>query len=144
MAIITGPPTVSVSGASFTGAAEALEIISNHAYAFSGQLGANTSAVTHFQFTSGNYYFVGDLTVNGATSIGSPSNGRTTVWDLSFNGAVVANLKTDSAAADFSTNPAVNAILIPPYTEVKLVAVSDATSGDRLTSAVITGRIYRG
>ena len=42
-------------GGSFTGPAQALEIIGDHAYGISGQFGIDSSnVVTHFEFTSGN------------------------------------------------------------------------------------------
>ena len=47
------------SGGSFTGPAEALEIIGNHAYAYSGTFEATTAEQTALDFTSGNYLFVG-------------------------------------------------------------------------------------
>lgn len=137
-----GNPT----GGAFTGPAEALEIIGDHAYAYSGQHGINSSAVvTHFQFTTGNYYLVGKLYCNGATSQlpNNTQSGSVTVWDLSFNGVIVIGLKTETNEEDSPSTSSCK-LIIPPYTEVNLVGGSDVTSADRKTNAVIVGRIYRG
>jgi len=130
-------------GDSFVGPAQALEVIGNHAYAMSGALASNTSAVTHINFTSGNYYFVGRITCNGALLVSSPDVGRTSVFQVSLNGGVVSLMKADSAEED---QPATvyNDIVIPSYTEVEVTCVSDASTADRLTSVIMTGRIYRG
>jgi len=128
---------------SYTGPAEALEIVGDHAYATSGALSSNTTAVTHLKFTSGNYYFVGRITCNGAMGATIPLVGRTSVFQVSLNGVVIALMKTDSVEED---QPATvyNDVIIPAYTEVEVSAVSDTTTADRLTSVLMTGRIYRG
>jgi len=134
-----GNPT----GGSFTGPAEALEIIGDHAYAFSGTLGSSNSELTHLKFTSGNFYLVGRLTCNGAADKATISNGRLTVFTLTLNGAEVALIRTQTPDADMP-GTIYNDIIIAPYTEVEVTAISDASSSTRKTSALITGRIYRG
>ena len=119
-----------------------IRYVNEYAYAFSGQHASNTSAVTHFSFTSGAGVLVADLYCNGATTLGSPTNGRTTVWNLSFNDIIIVGLKTDSASADYAGPTVHNKIMIPPFTKVELLAYSESSSADRLTSAVITGRVY--
>ena len=56
-------------GGSFTGPAEALEIVGDHGLALSGLFSSNTSTYTMLNFTSGNYYLVGALTCSGAIII---------------------------------------------------------------------------
>ena len=119
-----------------------LRYVGNYAYAFSGHLAVDTSAVLHFSFTSGSGVLVADLYCNGATKLSDPGAGRTTVWYLSFNDILVAGLKTDSAAADFAGPTIHNKIIIPPFTKVKLEAYSESSTADRLTSAVISSRVY--
>ena len=55
-----GNPT----GGSFTGAAQALEIIGDHAYGYSGVLDINGTETDMLSFTSGNFYFVGTVQFN--------------------------------------------------------------------------------
>jgi len=131
------PPTASVASVG-----PGIRYVGDYAYAYSGQFATNTSAVIHFAFTSGSGILVADLFCNGATKIGDPSAGRTTVWNLSFNDIVIVGLKTDSASADYAGPTIHNKIIIPPFTEVELEAYSDSVSADRLTSAVISGRVY--
>jgi hypothetical protein len=126
-------------GGSFTGPAEAIEIIGDHAYAYAGLAAAATSIDTRLDFTTGNYYFVGRLTANGSAALDA---GNITDWVLSLNGTDVAKLQTETATED--QPPTVyNEIIIPPYTEVKVTSESNGDSAGRMTSCIMTGRIYR-
>ena len=130
-------------GNSFTGPAQALELVGDHAYAYSGEVGSSSAGPTHLKFTSGNYYFVGRLTCNGALKVADPNVGRTTIFTLTLNGGIVALIKVDSVEED-QPSTAYNDIIIPPYTEVEVTATSDTTTADRLTTVLMSGRIYRG
>ncbi len=133
-----GNPT----GGSFTGPAEALEIVGDHAYAYSGQLAAATVDVLHLSFTSGNYYFVGALSCLGQTLANNTPSGGISNFKLALNGTIVAAVKTDTKEEDSPSN-AIIPIIIPPYTEVTVnVESGDDTSFS--TNANLTGRIYRG
>jgi len=127
-------------GGSFTGPAEALEIIGDHAYAYSGLHAASTTPANHLDFTSGNYYFVGRLYLNGAVAPGS-TNGQDSTCELSFNGVSVALIRTRCDADDQPSTQS-NDIIIPPYTDVT-ANVDSAAGGVQTTSLVLTGRIYR-
>ena len=131
------------AGNSFTGAAQALEVAGDFAYAYSGQFGASGTEVTHLEFTSGNFTFVGRMTVNGAVDIADIGNGRLTIFILTFNGTVISLLKTETLEEDMP-NSIYNDIIIPPYTDVKVTAISDAGSSTRKTTVLMTGNIYRG
>jgi len=126
---------------SFTGPAEALEVTQDHAYAYSGTQGINTSPVTALSFTSGNFYLVGRIYCNGGVTAGSAS-GNVSVFDISFNGTSIGLLRTRTAADD-SPDTVYNDIIIPPYTEVQVTITSGGTDAAILTSVNITGRIYR-
>lgn len=127
---------------SFTGAAEALEIYGDHAAGYSGPLSISTSAVTHFEFTSGNYYFNGDISTGGVTLAGNPGSGSIVVVNVLFNGSTVFSFKTESGAED-QMSWVVMPLLIPPYTEVKVTAEADQSSAPHKCSIQIIGRIYR-
>ena len=129
-------------GGSFTGPAEALEIIGDHAYAYSGEIQIATSDVTHLEFTSGNYYFVGNLEALGPTKPAAPNDGNSALFHLSFNGVGLSTLKMDTEVEDMPSFVAMD-IIIPPYTEVKVVVHSGGTTSNMVTSANLTGRIYR-
>jgi len=136
-----GNPT----GGSFTGPAEALEIIGDHAYAVSGTFASTTATQTLLNFTSGNYYFVGTLTCSGGVEFTSAGVGSGTLnaWQLSFNGSAIAIFLTDTLDRDKPTNSVVP-IIIAPYTEVQLEMLANDNNTEDLASAGLHGRIYRG
>ena len=129
-------------GGSFTGPAEALEIVGDHAYAYSGLEQAYADETTRFDFTSGNYLFVGRLTGNASADPTGLDNGNITAWTMSFNGTEVLRFKVESDGED-SPMLGYNEIIIPAYTEVKVVSQSNGDSPGRMTSGILTGRIYR-
>ena len=129
---------------SFTGPAEALEVIGDHAYAYSGPISAAQSPITALSFTSGNFYLVGRINFDGNTQTYTPQTGvEASICLIYFNGSLVSDMKTGTTS---ETMPASNwtDIIIPPYTEV--IATVDASSDDSNYYATIriTGRIYRG
>ena len=128
-------------GGSFTGPAEALEIVGDHGYAYSGNQGINTSAVTALSFTSGNFYLVGKIYCNGGVTAGSAA-GNISVFDLSFNGTSVGLLRTHTGSDD-NPDTVYNDIIIPPYTEVKVTVTSGGVDAAILTTVLLTGKIFR-
>jgi len=135
-----GNPT----GGSFTGPAEALEIVGDFAFAYSGQFEATTSAQTALDFRTGNYFFVGQYALYGAIDPTSPGGSRSSTSGLlSFNGVNLLIL----ASGESSKRSAMEAtcqILIPSYTEVKVVLETDDNQGSQFMSVSMVGRIYRG
>jgi len=131
-------------GGSFTGAAQALEIYGDFALAYSGLRSANNSDVTHLEFTSGNYLFVGELAVTGAIteSASNLGSGYITKFTTSFNGQELIFLKMDTENEDQPMTITIP-LIIPSYTEVKVVAVGTADASTFKTSAALAGRIYR-
>lgn len=127
---------------SFTGSAEALEIYGEHAAGYSGPLSVNTTAVTHFDFTSGNYYFNGDISTGGVTLEGNVGSGSIIIVNVLFNGSTIFSFKSDSAQEDMPSY-VVMPLLIPPYTEVKVTVECDQTSAPHKCDVNIIGRIYR-
>jgi hypothetical protein len=122
-------------GGSFTGPAEALEVIGDHAYAASGPISdpsSGSAATTLLKFTSGNFYFVGWMNFSN-DEIAS----NTVFLEMTYNGAVVVSDDSGNPG-----NPTVQMyyILIPPYTEVELKWGCNVT---RNATAFITGEIYR-
>jgi len=134
------------AGNPFTGAAQALEILGNHAYAYSGQLASSDaqSLTEMLSFTSGNYYLVGQWTVCGAVNVdGAHTTGGIDQFYLSFNGSLIQSLKTET---DKETQPGTFTvpIIIPSYTQVVCEGVSATNNANWQISQTITGRIYRG
>ena len=123
-------------GGSFTGPAEALEIIGDHAYAYSGVIqdaGSGAASTTLLSFTSGNYYFVGRLDY-----IDGEQGGTNRFINVTFNGTSVYQGSWDDAPKQ-NANP-LTSLIIPPYTEVEVKFGLGTTES---ATAILTGRIYR-
>ena len=129
-------------GGSFTGPAEALEIIGNHAYGYSGLQQINNSEVTHLDFTSGNYLFVGTVSMTGPVNAGDINNGENILFKCYLNSVAIFNIKMNPAGEGMPGDATIP-IIIPAYTEVQVKAVSSSTSANYFTSCVVAGRIYR-
>ena len=126
---------------SFTGAAQALEVIGDHAYAFSGQQQIDTSAITHLEFTTGNYYFVGRLNVFSPSKEGQFSITNEAIFSMEYNGSELFSFVGPTATN--GNLPADISLIIPPYTEVKITAESSDTTAGETTSCNLVGRIHR-
>jgi len=120
-----------------------LNVIGSHAYAASGTFGSTTATQTMLKFTSGNFYFVGELTVSGGVEFttGGVATGVINGWQLLFNGSALANYLTDTQNKDIPGSLVIP-ILIPPYTEVQLDMLANGNNTEDLASASLNGRIY--
>ena len=130
--------TILGAGNTFTGPAEALEIIGEHAYAYSGAVttvGTGSANTTTLKFTSGNYYFVGTLTFYN-DEVGGP----TQYVDMQLNGISIIAATWDGNSANIDEFPPIP-VIIPPYTEVE-VLVGVSASSDVWTTQLV-GRVYR-
>jgi len=144
MAIISGPPTVSVSGASFTGKGEALELVGDFAYAYN-QSEMTVAATTVLEFTTGNYLFVGQVEYVGPIKFtgGTIALGGVGGMSIALAGNVIAYLKQDTNEEDMAL-PSTYNLIIPPYTAVKIQTINGGDISDYIQTTSITGRIYRG
>ena len=125
-------------GGSFTGPAQALEIIGDHAYAYSGVLqttAGSTADTTALSFTSGNYYFVGKLSAQ-SDETGAGNRFLT----LSLNGQDVVSITWDLSGASSELLDQPLPIIIPPYTET---VISVGAVDTDLWTVQLVGRIYR-
>ena len=132
-------------GGSFTGPAQALEVIGDHAYAFSGEVEAAASgdinnATTFLSFTTGNFYTVGKFqfyqTDGDADAI---------TFAVKINGAIILTYPVEGRVTR-SGSPDENFAILTPYTEVLVVGIG-GIKGSAGTSAngaaVYTGSIHR-
>jgi len=127
---------------SFTGPAEAIEIIGDHAYAYNA-LQAVTTAAPILQFTTGNYYLVGKLILVSPIKFesGAIASGLIGAVEVKFNDGVIGYMKHENPNEDMGTTWM--EIIIPAYTEVQINHLSDGASAGFITSVSLTGRIYR-
>jgi len=129
-------------GGSFTGPAEALDIYGDFAAAYSGQVQINTTEVEHLNFTSGNYLFVGELTLTGPIKLLDPAGGASAAANIEFNDVGLIKVKADTALQDMPSQTVIP-IIIPAYTKVMVEVKSNQTSAGYTTSVNLIGRIYR-
>ena len=126
-------------GGSFTGPAEALELVGNHCYAYSGVIpvgnDATSADVTMLSFTTGNYY--SKVKINWTNVVIVDANFYESV---EMNGTVIYILDYDAVPNKFVHDPV--KFIIPPYTEFKVLYGSNK-SGDNDASVTLTGKIYR-
>ena len=125
-------------GGSFTGAAEALEIIGNHAYAYSGPVtdaGSGAPDTTILKFTSGNYYSVLQM-----SHVTDAMGGNHQYMDILLNDVTIYQGIWDSGQVHSIVDQPFN-ILIPPYTKFEVKwGIQSVT---KAISVLMVGRIYR-
>lgn len=126
--------------ASVASTGKGIRYIGEHCYVLN-IVSATTADQTLWDFNSGSGYIVGRIYVNGGAKLSAQAVGAVTVWQLSFNDVIIANLKTETYQED-SPPTVYNDILIPPLTKVKLICDSDTTEAETLLSAIFTGRVY--
>jgi len=131
-------------GGSFTGPAEALEITGDFAYAYSGvAVTINDGYLEMLKFTTGNFVFVGELTMVAMTVDNDPAAGSRSNFKTTLNNSVVMNVSTVTGQGSAAANGTdVAPIIIPPYTEV-IVSNRAAATGYHVF-VTMAGRIYRG
>jgi len=122
-------------GGSFTGPAEALEIVGDHAYAYSGSIDINSGA-TALDFTTGNYYFVGKIYFTGNYDDGGDNF---ITFSVDLNGTTVLSNKERRQLGQVSDQPF--DLIIPPYTEVSAKFAAMGVSAE--FNANMVGKIYR-
>ena len=130
-------------GNSFTGPAQALELVGDFAYCYTGNHGANTTSVEAMKFTTGNYYFVGVLQVNLAVNNADSSSTAHTFAQVELNGAIISHVVAGRDPLDTRTSNQ-QPLIIPAYTEVVVKLYSTENEAARFMTATLTGRIYRG
>lgn len=133
------------SGGGFTGPAQALEIVGDHAYAYSGLI--NTAATqytetTYLEFTSGNYLFVGTFQANNMDFEGGSAGTDDMVYKLYLNGALVQGYRA-SSAGPYTEPDGTIPLMIPAYTIVKATTANITTDTARPNLLSLIGRIYR-
>ena len=132
-----------VSGSNPVGTGASLNYIGNHAYGYSGTFPASTSAATMMEFTTGNNtYIVGEFMLCGSLQFATGSNGRISTFQLSLNSEVVAVVKSDPQAGDYTGDTKLR-ILLEPNTRVKLEVIANDASADDVATALFTGRTYQ-
>jgi len=128
------------SGGSFTGPAQSLEILGEHAYAYSGvQTSEGTAELTLLEFTTAlSYYVVGTVEFDFADIADIDYTCR-----IYLNGTSICEAvqRGGSSSNNTEINPTKVKVILPPGTDVKVTM--ESSSGAREFVGRITGRTYR-
>jgi len=121
-----------------------LNVIGNHAYAYSGlqQINTTVTGVEHLLFTSGNYLFVGQVTFQGAEYDQNVEAGTQSICIIKLNDVEILAVKIDTVR-EAQMNPSVFPLIIPSYTKVSIAVASQHTTTDYFTAVTLTGRITK-
>tara|TARA_Y100000310_G_scaffold100667_1_gene98493 strand:+ start:142 stop:573 length:432 start_codon:yes stop_codon:yes gene_type:complete len=135
----TGGGPIGVAN-SFTGPSQSIELVGDHFYVYTGDvsIAGDTNVHSMAEFTTGNYYCVGEVSLEGSYS--SVGNGVVGL-QIKLNDSVI--IKTlASFAGDHTIFDTPMPIIIPSNTKVEVGALQN--SGSPLDfQLMITGRIYR-
>ena len=127
-------------GGSFTGPAQALEIIGDYAYAFSGAVASPDSATPDarlLEFQTGNFVLVCNVQfVNESTG-----NSNTMVQFKLNDSVVMANKYQIVGGYAGDISQIHYALILPPYTQFQMNFSIDGDTENGY--AALTGRIYR-
>jgi len=119
-----------------------IHVIGNHAYCFSGFISASTSSKVYLEFTSGNYYFVGQFQFNTPLEEADPTAGIESVCRIDFNGVGVSMIRAGADFADNADSNVTQDLIIPPFTLVKVVVDCHATDANRFGTCSLIGKVY--
>jgi len=113
-----------------------LNVIGNHAYAYSGSVSVGTTETTLLEFTTGNYYLV--ATVHFSKN--NPDGDDMMYQVYLDNIAMIGIVDEYSQIRDVFFTPI--PLIIPPYTGVKVTADDLTTDNGRPIFASIVGKIH--
>jgi len=128
-------------GNSFVGPQTALEVAGNFAYGYSGEVIVNNNTVSMFDFTTGNFLFVGTFSY-GIDQNASLSGSKLLGFTIKMNGSKIMQLVSQTSVnypmLDFDNN---YDLIIPAYTGI--IIESETTNTTNVpTYGILTGRIY--
>jgi len=120
-----------------------IHVIGEHAYAYSGFIAAVNTSTTYLNFTTGNYYFVGQFQFNTPLEEDNPTAGIEATCRVNFNSLGVAMLKASSDFNDNADGSVIQNIIIPPFTVVQVLVDCHTTDATRFGTCSFTGKLYR-
>jgi len=128
------------AGGSFTGPAQALEVIGKHVYAYSGSItpvGGGSADTTALSFTTGNYYSV----VKVYWTCQSTSVTVDQYVDIKMNNTIIfSSIAEDDEASDNIGSNGLK-LIIPSYTKFELdIGLNGQTD---LFTVLLAGRQYK-
>ena len=120
----------------FPGVSQGLQYIGDYCYAYSGEYDVSNSETTLINTVTGSGI------INGQAQFGyGEQTGEDFRYLIYFNDLVIMN-QVVSGTTDTPIGPMFYALIIPPYTKVKMTAENLSSSNAREQTALVTGRIY--
>jgi hypothetical protein len=141
MPLVGGGGAPNVAGTNPAGTGSGLNYLGRHAYAYSGGYSASTSAVTALEFTTGNEYVAGVLTLNSATHY-ETANIAGAFVRVQVNGETIATAYSGNGAND-SPSSAMMDLIFAPMTHVKVEIWADNNAASSIMAVQYTGRVYQ-
>jgi len=107
-------------------------------YAFSGTFPATTATQIMLEFTTQQEYISGKLFMSGGVSYasGNLGDGQNTGYRITINGSIVSSI-TESMPTT-----AIQPIVIPPYSSVKVEILSSADTATQLATCSFIGQAF--
>ena len=112
---------------------ETLNIIGDHAYAYSGVITYGSSTPkTFLKFTTGNFYFVGEI------ALYNNEGGNSDIFaEVKLNGSIIVKARWSQPTTTEIINPI--PIMIPSFTDFEGLMGADVSQDLTMT---LTGRLY--
>jgi len=138
MPLVGGGGAGNVSGGNPSGTGTGLNYIGNHAYGYSGKIEAtNAQDFIMLHFTTGNEYIKGSMQFYYAEDTSDDM-----IFSLKINSELVFSyLVTNPVSAGASSNQNID-IIIPPFSNIEILAKNGSSSTARDVYATISGRVY--
>lgn len=120
-----------------------LHYVNDFAYSFSGTFAASQTTQTCLEFTTGSGVILGKFFMSGGVAYltANLGDGQHTGYRLTLNGEIASLIKLSSITEAMPTT-AIQEILLPPFTSVKLEILSSAASASQLSTCAFSGRVY--
>jgi len=118
-----------------------IRYIGEHCYALSGTFPASTNPQTTLEFTTGAGYILGEIQLNAAVSSTAPDSGSSTLALITFNAITISIIKAEAGNNDIPTY-AIQKVLIPPFTNVKIVVDGNDNQAGQFATVTFSGRVY--
>jgi len=113
-----------------------IRYVGDYCYAYSGEHDVSNSEITLLEDTTGS----GLIRGHAQFGYGEPT-GEDFRYLIYFNDLIVLN-QVASGTTDTPIGPMFYALIIPPFTKVKLTAENLSSSNAREHTALLTGRVY--
>jgi len=119
---------------------KSLNIIGNHAYAYSGSIGLpQNTDTTMVEFTTGKYYLKAAIAVQGDfNTMGSTA----TTLKINLNGIAIVNSVTSAGNDAIAPFDYPLKLIIPPLTTVEVI-LAKADGGTDFLQVLLTGKVYK-